>query len=152
STLYNRTEGSYTVIYGFAGTGTEFGSLEDGNYQLQFNEAAIQGGGPGGPGLAPAGDPFAVQAAQFYRYFGDSNAGRKVDDAVLAAFQSAHRSRIGQSAYRSFFDFDGNSLIDSGDYNQFLRRYHAQLNSDGTKFPGGVVPPGTVYVDDSWAG
>src|SRR5262249_6449532 len=65
STAYNRTTGAYTVIYGFAGAGTEFGSLEDGNYSLQFNEAAIQGGGPGGPGLSPAGDPFAAAAAQF---------------------------------------------------------------------------------------
>jgi predicted outer membrane repeat protein len=138
STLYNRTTGAYTVLYGFSGAGTESGSLEDGNYSLQFNESAIQGGGPGGPGLSPAGDPFAVQAAMFWRFFGDSNGDRKVDNAEMTLFNAAYRSRLGMTNYRATFDFNGDTIVDSVDYYQFLRRRGStatkgqQLNPDGT--------------------
>jgi hypothetical protein len=135
STVYNRVTGAYTVIYGFSGPGTEFGSLEDGNYSLQFNESAIQGGGPGGPGLAPAGDPFATQAALFWRFFGDIFGNRIVNDSNLTAFRQAYRWTIGASAYRAAFDFDGNGVVDVNDYYQFQRRYHLKLNPDGTTSP-----------------
>jgi autotransporter-associated beta strand protein len=146
SSVYNRANGNETVIYGFTGPGTEFGSLEDGNYQLQFNESAIQGGGPGGPGLSPAGDPFAVQAAQFYRLFGDVTGDRMVDNTDLAQFQAAFESRIFVTSYRSYFDYDGNGVIDSADYSEFQRRMNTQLS------PVATIQPNTVYVDDSWAG
>jgi hypothetical protein len=138
STVYNRSTGAYTVIYGFAGAGTELGSLEDGNYSLQFNEAAIQGGGPGGPGLAPAGDPFAAQAASFFRFYGDANGDRKVDTTDTTLFNAAYRSRVGMANYRAAFDFNGDGFVDSVDYYQFLRRRGSntpkgqQLNPDGT--------------------
>jgi autotransporter-associated beta strand protein len=152
SSMYNRTNGNDTVIYRFTGPGTEYGSLEDGNYQLQFNESAIQGGGPSGPALAPAGDPFAVQAAQFHRYFGDANGDRAVDNTELVAFQAAYRSRLGMSSYRSYFDFNSDGLVDATDYSQFQRRLNSQLNADGTVSVVGFAQPNTVFVDDSWAG
>jgi autotransporter-associated beta strand protein len=143
--VYNRSTGAYTVIYGFSGPGTEYGSLEDGNYQLTFNENAIQGGGPGGPGLATAGDPFAARAAQFFRFFGDSNGNRVVDNSAVSAFLVAYRSRQGFTAnYRAYFDFNGDGYVDSVDYYQFLRRRNCngqsnphgyQLNADGTVTP-----------------
>src|SRR5262249_43909616 len=93
STVMNpgRTE---TVTYGFSGAGTESGSLEDGNYRLSFNEAAIQGGGQGGPALSPGGDPFVTGPALFHRLFGDSNGDGKVDGVDSSAFQAAYRTRI----------------------------------------------------------
>ncbi|MFO0841496.1 MAG: autotransporter-associated beta strand repeat-containing protein [Gemmataceae bacterium] len=135
-TVYNRLTGAYSVTYNFSGPGVEYGSLEDGNYTLQFNRAAIQGGGPGGPALSVAGDPFAAQAAAFHRLFGDAN-GDAVVDAVtdLAAFQAAYRTRIGQAAYRAYFDFLNNGIVDSVSYYQFLRRYKTRLNPDGTLTP-----------------
>src|SRR5262249_47549040 len=139
STVYNRTTGAYTVIYSFSGAGTELGSLEDGNYSLQFNEAAIQGGGPGGPGLSPAGDPFAVQAAQFFRFFGDVNGDRVVDSTTdYAAFRMALRSRIGTPPYRAYFDFNADGIIDSVDATQLTTvhaRYSKRLNTDGSVTP-----------------
>jgi hypothetical protein len=135
STVYNRVTGAYTVIYGFSGAGTEFGSLEDGNYSLQFNEAAIQGGGPGGPALSPAGDPFATQAAMFWRFFGDNLGNRCVNDSNLTAFRQAYRWTIGSPNYRAAFDFDGNGVIDVNDNYQLQRRLHHMLNPDGTTSP-----------------
>jgi hypothetical protein len=132
SAVYNQSNGNYTVIYSFSGPGTEFGSLEDGNYSLRFNEGGIQGGGPGGPGLSPAGDPYAAQAAQFFRLFGDVNGDHQVDGTDLAAFQAAYRSRQGMANYRAYFDFESNGLIDSQDYYQFQRRYKTRLNADGS--------------------
>ncbi len=132
SASYNRTNGNYTVIYSFSGLGTEFASLEDGNYTLQFNESAIQGGGPGGPGLATAGDPFAAQAAAFFRYFGDVNGDGQVTNVDLTTMQQSLNSVLGQTKYRAFLDYSGRGYITSADYYQFQRRYATRLNPDGT--------------------
>jgi YVTN family beta-propeller protein/autotransporter-associated beta strand protein len=135
SAVYNQSNGQYTIIYSFSGPGVEFGSLEDGNYTLQFNEGAIQGGGPGGPGLSPTGDPFANQAAQFHRFFGDSNGDMQTDNTDLVAEQAANRSRRGMTNFRAYFDFNGDATVDSSDYYQFLRRYRSKLNADGSTTP-----------------
>jgi autotransporter-associated beta strand protein len=133
SALYNESNGQYTVIYSFTGPGTEYGSLQDGNYTLQFNETGIEGGGPGGPSLNPSTDPYASAAAQFFRLFGDSLGRGQVDDTDLTAFRQANTpSRIGMTNYRAWFDFDGNGVVDSSDYYQFMRRYKTKLNPDGT--------------------
>src|SRR6266542_6117814 len=60
SASYNRSTGTYTITYTFTGPTTEYGSLQDSNYTVQFHAAAIQGGGPGGPGLLAAGNPYAA--------------------------------------------------------------------------------------------
>jgi autotransporter-associated beta strand protein/YVTN family beta-propeller protein len=143
STVYNRTTGAYTVVYAFSGPGTESGSLEDGNYSLQLIASAIQGGGPGGPGLATAGDPFATAAAQFWRFFGDSNGNRVVDNSAVNAFLAAYRSRRGFTAnYRAYFDFNNDGYVDSVDNYQLQRR----RNFNGMTNPHGYMlnPDGTV--------
>jgi autotransporter-associated beta strand protein len=132
---YNPQTGQDTVVYAFAGAGTEYGSLEDGNYSLQFFGPSVQGGGPGGPGLATAVNQ------SFFRFFGDSNGDRVVKDSDTTAFLAAYRSRSGMANYRGYFDFNADGLVDSTDYYQFLRRRSAdgnnnprgyQLNADGT--------------------
>src|SRR5262249_44777884 len=126
------------------GAGTEFGSLEDGNYSLQFNEAAIQGGGPGGPGLSPAGGPSAVQAAQFWRVFGGAHGDPIVGDAEGNAFQAAYPSRGGMSNYRAYLDYAANNLVDATDYYQFLRRRNADGNNNAKGYmlttAGTIIP------------
>jgi autotransporter-associated beta strand protein len=136
STVYDQGSGHYTVIYSLSGPGTEYASLEDGNYRLQFIAAAIQGGGPGGPGLAASSfvDP-ASYVALFHRFFGDSLGRSLADDTDLAAFQAAYRSRIGQPAYRAALDFNLDGFIDSIDYYQFLRRYRTRLMGNGSVSP-----------------
>jgi uncharacterized repeat protein (TIGR01451 family) len=148
STVYNRTNGNYTVTYSFKGPGWDPGALADGNYSLQFNESAIHGGGPGGPTLSPAGDPFSGSPgknsgpALFWRFFGDSDGNRVVDDTDLAAFQAAFQARQGVNAnYRAYFDYNADNVINTADYYQVLQRrnfkggnnpHGYQLNADGT--------------------
>jgi hypothetical protein len=127
---FDQATGRYTVVYAFSGPGTEFGSLEDGNYDLQFFNNFVQGGGPGGPALATAVND------TFFRLFGDSNGDRQVDDTDRAAFQAAYRSRQGDfGGYKAYFDFNGDGAVDMTDYYQFLRRYKQRLNGDGSLSP-----------------
>jgi hypothetical protein len=136
STSYNRTTGAYTLVYTFTGPCTEYGSLQDGNYSLQFNASAIQGGGPGGPALGSSTfvDPSSYNA-KFHRLFGDSNNDFQVDGTDLTAFNASFRTRIGQPQFRAYFDFDGNNIEDTSDQYQFNRRYKTKLNADGTISP-----------------
>ncbi len=71
-------------------------------------------------------------AAQFFRFFGDSNGAGQVDAVDQAAFQRAMRSRLGMANYRAYFDFRGIGMVDSPDYNRFLAHYKRKLNPDGT--------------------
>ena len=128
STVYNQSNGNYTVIYSLSGPATEFASLQDGTYTLQFNESAIQGGGPGGPSLSSAGDPYAAAAAQFFRYYGDTNGDDRVDNVDLAAIQQALNSHLGQANYRAYLDFGNVGSVTSADYSQFLKRYKTAIN------------------------
>lgn len=122
----------HTITNGFNGAGTEYASLEDGNYSLTFNQAAIQAGGPGGPSLSASGDPFNTNAALFHRMFGDANGDRQVDNTDSAVFQASYRTRVGQAPYNSAFDYMNNGLVDSVSYYQFLRRYKLRMGTDGT--------------------
>jgi autotransporter-associated beta strand protein len=135
STNYNRATGAYTVIYTFTGPCTEFGSLQDGNYSLSFNAGAIQGGGPGGPALTGSYTSAESYTADFHRLFGDSNGDSQVDNTDLTAFNASLRTRIGQTGYRAYFDFDNNGTVDTSDQFQFQRRYKTKLNADGTISP-----------------
>jgi hypothetical protein len=121
--------GTETVTYSFSGPGTEYGSLEDGNYSLSFNESAIQAGGQA---LSSSGDPFSAGPALFHRLFGDSNGDAKVDSTDSTAFLAAYRSYIGQANYRAYFDFFNHARVDSTDYYEFLRRNGQKLNADGS--------------------
>src|SRR5205807_1965812 len=123
--------GNYTVIYRVSGPGTEYGSLEDGNYSLKFNEGAIQGGGPGGPGLSSAGDPFAVTPSTFFRLFGDTNGDMKTTNIDLALMQPAVGAPTASPNYRSYLDFTNRGVITSVDYAQFMRRYGFMLTPAG---------------------
>jgi hypothetical protein len=106
---------------------------------LQFNDSAIQGGGPSALGLAAAGDPFAAQAASFFCFFGGRNGVRKVDQAESTSFMAAYRSRVGVSYHRAALDF--NRIVDSVHCCQFLTRRgntsprELQLNPEGTVTP-----------------
>ena len=137
SAVYNQSNGQYAVTWAVSGTGTEYASLEDGNYSLTFNTSAIQGGGPGGPALGT--NPLSGGAALFHRLFGDSNGGSQVDNTDLAAFNASYRSRYGQTTYRAYFDFDMNNLpttsVDTSDQYQFQARYMKKLNANGTLTP-----------------
>jgi hypothetical protein len=119
--------GQYTEVFSFSGAGTEYGSLEDGNYELTFNAAAIQGGKQGGPSLNPAS-----YDARFHRLFGDVNGDGRVDAVDLSALRGAYMARANMTNYLSYLDFRGNGVIDAVVYSEFLRRYRTRLNGDGS--------------------
>jgi len=130
--------GNYTVIYGFTGPGTQYASLEDGNYELKFNANAIQGGGPGGPSLGSsmAVDPAAYDAL-FSRFFGDvSNADRtiQVTNLDLPTMQHAINTVAGNANYYAYLDFGNRAFISSADYSEFNLNYKWKMDtSTGTR-------------------
>ncbi len=137
SASYDEASGNYTVIYSFSGSGTEYGSLQDGNYTLSFFTSGIQGGGPGGAALAS--NPYSSNAASFQRLFGDAHGLDattglvKVNNADLSAIQQALNSRVGMANYRAYFDFANRGYINSLDYSAFRsNRYGYRLNANGT--------------------
>ncbi len=131
STHYNQSNGNYTVVFNFSGSATEFASLQDGNYSLQFNAAAIQSGGPGGPALGASGfvDPTTWKAL-FFRYFGDTNGDAMVDNKDQVVMQKAVNTLSGQANYQSYLDFSNRGYITSADYQQFMKRYATRLDTD----------------------
>jgi hypothetical protein len=100
---------------------TAGGSLTDGNYTLEIDGSKVTDAS----GAMYNGG--ATETFSFYRFFGDSNGDRKVDDADLAAFRAAARSQRGETRYRNYFDSDSDCDVDATDYNQFLARYRRTL-------------------------
>jgi Dockerin type I domain len=124
------------VVFNFSGPGTEYGSLEDGNYSLQFNAAAIQAGGPGGRALAASAavDP-ATYNARFHRLFGDANGNARVGEHDMLAFALALGSKKGTPDYRAYFDFNNDGVINKEDRAQFERGHPKaakKLHRNGT--------------------
>jgi hypothetical protein len=112
----------------FAGGWIGSRSLADGRYTLTIHSNLVHDHLLGAP-LDGDGDGWVGGDAvtQFFRLFGDVSGDGKVDDADLAAFQAAYRSRRGMASFRWYLDYDSNGLIDSTDYYQFLRRYKTSI-------------------------
>ena len=73
----------------------------------------------------------------FRSYYGDvdgKNVGGnpQVDNTDYAAFNAAYRSRLGQSNYRNYLDWDNSMLLDAADYAQFQKRYAKALTVGGS--------------------
>ena len=145
SATYDEATGDYTVTYsfipsaasGYAGT-LDYGSLEDGNYTFQFNQAGIQGGGPGGTDLTSSvgGNPYVSTPASFHRLFGDTQGRGEVNNldtpSDLAQMRQTLGSVIGGTNYLAYLDFGDAGYITGADYTAFLRRYNYVLNANGT--------------------
>jgi PKD repeat protein len=57
------------------------------------------------------------QTYNFFRLFGDFYGTGTVTNADYSLFKTAYKG--GAAAYVSYFDFDGNGVIDVNDFNQF---------------------------------
>lgn len=99
-----------TATFSFSGPGTEYGSLEDGNYSLVIGDFSTS----------------------FHRFFGDVDGDREVKSLDLSVMQSSMGTRIGMANYRAYLDFASRGYISSVDYASFQRRYTYRLNEDGT--------------------
>jgi hypothetical protein len=88
--VYDPANGRETVTYAFSGTWLDAGgSLPDGNYSLKLTAALVQGGGPGGVGLA--GDD---HTETFWRLFGDVNGDGLIDATDYAQFLRRYHTRL----------------------------------------------------------
>jgi hypothetical protein len=128
SATYDPATGSYTVVYAFSGAGTELGSLEDGDYSLQFTAGAVQGGGPGGPALGASAsvDPSSYTAL-FHRFFGDFNGDGHLDNTDFFWFRSTFGLSSSQTGFLAAFDYDGSGVIDNTDFFKFRARFGTSL-------------------------
>src|SRR5262249_44054908 len=107
----------------FSGALSQFGSLADGNYQLNVDAGGVHSGSQTGPTLA------ASISQNFFRYFGDVNGDRRVNAIDLAAFKNVRGRRPGHGGtIAAAFDFTGNGkLLDPAVYAQFKKRYGHRL-------------------------
>lgn len=115
----------FTLSFPASEDGVEFHSLKDGRYTLHVD----------GSKLHDAGGVGADADFSFHVFYGDRNADGQVDAVDRAEFDKAVRSRKGFPAYRDYWDYDQNTLIDSGEYQQFLARMGKKLNADATVSP-----------------
>jgi hypothetical protein len=120
-------DGRTVAVLTFAGEDVVAGSLADGNYTLTLRadllrDAAgrpLDGDGDGTPG----GD----RVESFFRYFGDSDGDRDVDEADQALFDSTFGRSAADEGFLAYFDFDGDGDVDEADRDQFLLRLGSSL-------------------------
>ena len=105
----------------FSGAGIVGGSLADGNYVLTID---LEQDGFG------AGSDYefgANEADKFFRFFGDSDGDRDVDNTDYFRLRGSLNQTAASSKYLGFFDFDRDNDVDGSDQSQFLARYRKRL-------------------------
>jgi hypothetical protein len=120
--------GGTVAVLTFTGPDVIGDSLADGNYALTIRSDLIRdalgwsldGDGNGTPG----GD----RVDAFFRYFGDSDGDRDVDEIDQALFDSAFGTGAGDPAFLEYLDYDGDGDVDEADRDQFLLRLGTSLS------------------------
>jgi hypothetical protein len=129
--------GGYTqVMLQFSGDQTAYGSLKDGDYQLaihgdKINDAAsgfaLDGNGDGQPGGDYVFGNRLFDA--FFRFFGDSDGDRDVDNLDFARFRSSYNKQAGDPAYAACFDNNADGSVNSLDFDAFRLNYLTRLST-----------------------
>jgi hypothetical protein len=103
----------------FSGANTAGGSLNDGNWTLTVNHAAVTNGGT----------PMATDFHQtnIKRLFGDFDGSGTVNAFDYGKFRLAYGSGSSDSTYVAFLDYDGSGAINAFDYGQFRLRYGSSI-------------------------
>ena len=114
--------GATVATLTFGGTGTEFGSLADGNWTLRTFANHVRS----------AADPQTTMAADqvttFHRLFGDSNGDRAVDALDLFRMYTTFGKSAAEAGFLAYFDFDGSGGVDTLDLFRFYTRFGTVLN------------------------
>jgi VCBS repeat-containing protein len=107
------------VVFTFSGTGTNSGSLADGNWTLTVMANRIHRAD------AHSAVMTANSVTSFFRLYGDSNGDRKVDATDQAAFNAAY----GMTDITSLatFDFNKDGKINATDQTQFNKRFGTSI-------------------------
>ncbi len=103
------------------GDAGEYGSLADGNYLLTID---LEKDGFGNGSDHQFG---AEEVDSFFRFFGDCDGDRDVDNLDYFQLRGTYRQNIGSSRYLWYLDYDGDSNVDYYDVVQFQARYHRVL-------------------------
>lgn len=98
----------------FAGAGSQFGSLMDGNYELRVLAANVSTGG-----IPMAAD----YVMNFHRLFGDVNGDKRVDGSDFGGFVAAYGAASSSQNYRAYLDWNNDGRIDGSDFGPFVQRY-----------------------------
>ena len=115
--------GKTVAVLTFTGADIIGGSLADGNYTLTIRADRIRdrlGSELDGDGDGRFGGD---RVDTFIRLFGDSDGNGDVDELDRDRFRSTFKKRVGDPGYLSYFDFDGDGLVDGRDNGQFNLRF-----------------------------
>jgi hypothetical protein len=116
--------GTTAAVLTFAGPEFIGGSLADGRYVLTVRADRVHdrwGRQLDGDGDGSAGGD---RVETISRLFGDSDGDGHVDGVDRVQFRSAFGTRVGDGAYRPWFDFDADGDVDGRDNGLFNRRRH----------------------------
>jgi hypothetical protein len=116
----------------FSGAYTEFGSLVDGNYELQIDGSEVtdvygnvdldEDGTDGG--TYRLGE---VATDEFFRLFGDVSGDRSVGLTEFNLFRATFGKNQSTAGFNPSFDFNGDNVIGLSDFNQFRGRFGMTL-------------------------
>jgi hypothetical protein len=105
----------------FSGTGIVGGSLADGNYLLTIDREQ------NGFGIGSDYQLGANEVDKFFRYFGDSDGDRDVDNTDYFTFRGAYSQTFPSTRYLWYLDSDDDNDVDGSDLTQFNQRYRKRL-------------------------
>jgi len=111
----SEVNGQTQVVLTFSGSGTNAGSLVDGNWTLKVVKSRVHNAGHR-PAIMVADAPNA-----FHRLFGDSDGDRDVDGTDQTAFNSA--LGLTDNVSLATFDYDHDGDVDASDQTQLSLRF-----------------------------
>ncbi|MEM0926857.1 MAG: PKD domain-containing protein, partial [Planctomycetota bacterium] len=121
-------DGKSRAVLTFSGDSTDSsGSLEDGFYNLQIVASLIRdtnGNQLDGDNDGSAGGDLVDE---FFRFFGDADGDRDVDNLDLFAFRAAYRTTSNDDAFDAAFDSNDDGVIDNIDLFAFRRNYRRTI-------------------------
>jgi len=115
-TVANPTGDQKTFVLTFSGPAVIGGSLPDGIYRFVAQASGVHDA---------AGHTMAADYTYgFHRLFGDFDGDRDVDNEDLALFRQALNR---PALYQSMFDYDGDGVVNMGDYAKIKQRLIRRL-------------------------
>lgn len=133
SDSFSNDSGKTVVTLVFSGSLVTHGSLNDGNYELAIDGNQIQSVATGqlldGNSDGLAGGTYRLgdqEEHKLFRFFGDFDGDRDVDNVDLAKFLQDYRTVAG-SDFDATFDYDNDGDVDNVDLSRFLMNYFETL-------------------------
>ena len=131
--LTNPTATTTRITLTFTGSGTEFGSLPDGDYTVVVNGSQLIDDLGAAADVDGDGRVGGTRTLSFFRLFGDTDGDRDVDATDFNVFRQAY---LGQIPLVTYLDFNNNGTIvnDTTDRDAFLARRGKRLTATGVTY------------------